>query len=104
MAQADAAQGVDENVGHGREPQAQLVGRHRCGGSAIGEQLELLADAVLVLGLAAGAVEILVEGASIVSAARALERGDDEAWIGTFRVCAALPTTRRARLQLSMVR
>ena len=55
MAQADAAQGVDENIGHCREPQAELIGRHRRGGRAIGKELELLADAVL--GLAAGTAE-----------------------------------------------
>ncbi len=63
MAQADAAQGVDEYVRHGRERQAQLIGSHRRGRGAIGKQLELLADAVL--GLAAGTVEILVESARI---------------------------------------
>ena len=59
MAQADAAQAVDQNIGHGGEPHAQLVGRHGGGRRPIGKQLELLADAVL--SLAAGAVEVLVE-------------------------------------------
>src|SRR5258708_19256395 len=52
------------------------------GGSAVGEQLELLADAVL--GLSASAIEILIERARI-QGGRALERGDDEAGIGAFQ-------------------
>src|SRR5258708_37860042 len=52
------------------------------GGSAVGEQLELLADAVL--GLSASAIEILIERARIQSG-RALERGDDEAGVGAFQ-------------------
>ena len=83
MAQADATQGLDENVGHCREPHAQLVGRHRGGRRAVGEQLELLADAVLRL--AAGAIEILVEGARFMGEAGALERGDDKTRIGALR-------------------
>src|SRR5215831_5535306 len=29
MAQTDAAQGIDKNIGHGREPHAELIGLHR---------------------------------------------------------------------------
>jgi hypothetical protein len=54
MTQADAAQAVDQNIGHGGEPHAQLIGRHGGGRGPICKQFELLADAVL--GLAAGAV------------------------------------------------
>jgi hypothetical protein len=46
MAQADAAQAVDQNIGHGGEPHAQLIGRHGGGRRPIGKQFELLADAV----------------------------------------------------------
>src|SRR6202020_2940374 len=49
---------------------------------AIGEQLELLANAVL--GLAAGAVELLIEGTRVVGDAATPERGDDEARIGAL--------------------
>ena len=71
VAQADAAQGVDQHVGHGGEPQAELIGLHGGRRGAIGEQLELLADAVL--GFSAGAIELLVEGARIVAGVAALE-------------------------------
>ena len=62
-AQTDTAQRVDQHIGHRREPHAQLVGRHGGGGSAIGEQLELLTDTIL--GLATGAIQLLVEDAGI---------------------------------------
>ncbi len=58
VAQTDAAQGIDENIGHGRERHTQLIGLHGGRRGAIGEQFELLANAVLRL--AAGAVELLV--------------------------------------------
>ena len=83
MAQANPAQSIDENVGHGRKPHAELIGLHGGGGGAIREQLELLADTVL--GLAAGAVEILVEGTRVVSDAGALERGDNKARVGALQ-------------------
>jgi hypothetical protein len=67
-----------QNIGHGGETHAQLIGRHGGGRCPIGKQFELLADAVL--GLAAGAVEVLVERARRVAAA--CQRGDDEARIG----------------------
>jgi hypothetical protein len=76
VAQTDAVQGIDENVGHGRERHAELIGLHGGRRGAIGEQLELFANTVL--GLAAGAVEILVESTRIVGDAAALEGGDDE--------------------------
>ena len=82
MAQTDAAQGIDENIGHGRERHAQLIGLHGGRRGAIGEQLELLANAVL--GLAAGAVELLIEGTRVVGDAATPERGDDEARIGAL--------------------
>ena len=64
VAQTDATQGIDQNIGHGRERHAQLIGGHGGRRGAIGEQLELLANAVL--GFSAGAVELLVETARIV--------------------------------------
>ena len=66
MAQADAAQRIDEHIGHGREPHAELIGLHGGRGCSLSEQLELFTDAVL--SLAAGAIEILVEGARGVAA------------------------------------
>ena len=82
MAQTDAAQGIDENIGHGRERHAELIGLHGGRRGAIGEQLELLANTVL--GLAACAVELLVEGTRIVGNAATLEGCDDEARIGAL--------------------
>ena len=82
VAQTDAAQGIDENIGHGRERHAELIGGHGGRRGAIGEQFELLANTVL--GLSAGAIELLVEGARIIGDAAALERGDDEARIGAL--------------------
>jgi hypothetical protein len=67
----------------------RLVARHGGRRGAIGEQLELLADAVL--GLAARAVEVLVEHARVEMAA--LERGEDEPRMAPSRLCSALPTT-----------
>src|SRR5439155_25433702 len=83
VAQADAARRVDQHIGHGREPQAELVGLHGGGGAAIGEQLELLAHPVL--GLAARTVEVLVKRARLPGEAGASERGDDEARIGALQ-------------------
>ena len=81
VAQTDAAQGIDENIGHGRERHAQLIGLHGGRRGAVGEQLELLANAVL--GLAAGAVEILIERC-VVGDAGALDGGDEETRIGAL--------------------
>ena len=62
--QADPAQRLEQHVGERGEPQAQLVGAHGRGRGAIGEQVELLLlDPVLHL--AAGAVDLLVEGAGV---------------------------------------
>ena len=82
-AQTDTAQSVNENICHGREPHAELIGLHGGRRGAIGEQFELLADAVL--GFAAGAIEVLIEGARIVGEAGALEGGDDKARIGALQ-------------------
>src|ERR1700722_19362194 len=82
VAQTNAAQGIDENIGHGRERHAELIGLHGGGRGAISEQLELFANAIL--GLSAGAVEILIEGTRVVGDAGALEGGDDEARIGAL--------------------
>jgi hypothetical protein len=54
MFERDTAHGVDEDVSHGREVEAQLIGLHGGGGRAVGKELELFADAVL--GFAAGAI------------------------------------------------
>ena len=84
VAQTDAAQGIDENIGHGRERHAELIGGHGGRRGAICEQLELLTNAVL--SLAAGAIELLVEGARVVGDATTLEGGDDEARIGALMI------------------
>src|SRR5439155_24177212 len=76
---ADATQHAEQDIARGREPQAELIGAHRGGRGAVGEQIELaLLDAVLHF--ATGAVDHLVETLSADLAG--LERGDDEARIG----------------------
>src|SRR3954447_14987855 len=80
--EADAAQGADQHIGHRGEPQPQLVGAHRLGRGAAGIEVKLaFLDAVLHL--AAGAIELLVEVASLVLLAA--QRGDDEARVGLAR-------------------
>ena len=39
--EGDAAQGAEQHIGHGSEPQPQLVGAHAPGRGAVGEQVEL---------------------------------------------------------------
>ena len=59
-----AAHAFHQNVGHRGKPQPQLVGPHRRGRSAVGEQIDLtLLDAVLHL--AARAIDCLVELSTI---------------------------------------
>lgn len=105
VGQREAAQGGHQDVGHGGEPQAQLVGAHGDGAGAVGEEVELaLLDAVLHV--AAGAVDALVEGAGADLGGG--QRGDDEAGVAPASprpgIHSALATTRRLRLQLSKVR
>ena len=58
--QADTAQRAQQDLGHGCKPETQLVGAHRGGGRAIGEQVGLaLLDPVLHF--TAGAVYFLIE-------------------------------------------
>src|ERR1700720_1129873 len=79
MAEADAAQGADQDIGHRGEPQPQLIGAHRVGRGAVGIEIELaFLDAVFHL--AAGAIELLVEVAGLVRLTR--QRSDDKAWVG----------------------
>src|SRR5580700_3654562 len=79
MAEADAAQGADQDIGHRGEPQPQLIGAHRVGRGAVGIEIELaFLDAVFHL--AAGAIEFLVEVAGLVRLTR--QRSDDKAWVG----------------------
>jgi hypothetical protein len=115
VAQTDAAQYIDENIGHGRERHAQLIGPHggrrgAISGSSPGTlQLALLADSVL--GLAAGAVELLVERARIVAMRLRLREVTMKRGLAPSCVCSAaafaragLPITRRVRLQRSNCR
>ena len=82
VGEADAAQRAEQHIGHGGEPQPQLVGAHGGGRGAVGEQIELaLLDAVLHL--AAGAVDVLVEAAGVDLGGP--QRGDDEARVGRAR-------------------
>src|SRR5512144_2939564 len=88
MAEADPAQGRHQHVGERREPQAKLVRRHGCGRRAVGEEIELLLlDAVLHL--AAGAVELLVEGLRVDHLT--FQRGDDEPRVGALGQVLGLP-------------
>src|SRR5512132_3313305 len=60
MGQADPAQRAYQHVGERREPKAQLVGAHRRGAGAVGEEIELaLLDPVLHV--AASAIQLFVE-------------------------------------------
>src|SRR5580704_18493376 len=47
MFEADTAHGIDEHVSHRREIEPDLIGAEAVGGGAVGEEFELLADAVL---------------------------------------------------------
>ena len=78
LAQSDAPEGFDEDIGEGGEPEAELVCTHRPGRGPIGEEIELLFfDSILHI--AACAVEPLVEGAG--PDPTGLDRGHDEARI-----------------------
>src|ERR1700731_5282528 len=73
------AQSADQYIGHRSEPQSQLVGAHRLGRGAVGEQVELaFLDAVLHV--AAGAVDLLVEMTGLVCGTR--QGGHDKARVG----------------------
>src|SRR5690348_12395257 len=77
--EAEPAQRLHQHIGHGSEPQAELVGAHRGRRGAVGEEIELaLLDAVLHL--AAGAVEVFIERAGVRALWR--ERRDDKTRIG----------------------
>ena len=78
VAEADAAQGAEQHIGHRGEPQAELVGAHGGGRRAVGEEVALaLLDAVFHL--AASAVDLFVEVAG--AGLGGFERGDDEAGV-----------------------
>src|ERR671910_3586968 len=79
VGEADAAQCAEQDIGHGGEPQPQLVGAHGGRRGAGGEQVQL-AFLHPVLHVAAGAVDALVERTGVAFAG--LERGDDEARVG----------------------
>ena len=102
VAQADPAQRLEQDIGEGREPQPELVGAHGRRRRAIGEQVELLLlDPVL--DLAAGAVDVLVQGARVDRARPAARSRRSAGW----RPWAdARPWRPRgaSRLQLSSVR
>ena len=79
MGEADPAQRAHQHIGERREPEAQLVGAHRRGAGAVGEEIELaLLDPVLHV--AASAIQLFVEGAG--RPAVRLQRGHNEAWVG----------------------
>ena len=79
VAQADAAQRLEQHIGEGREPQPELVGAHGGRRGAVGEQIELLLlDPVLHL--AAGAVDVLVQGARVDRAGAAARSRRSAGW------------------------
>ena len=77
--ETDAAERTEQHIGHGSEPEAQLVGTHGGGGGAVGEQVEL-AFLDPVLHLTTRAVDGFVEMPGVDLGG--LERGDDEAGVG----------------------
>ena len=64
VAQAGAAQRVEQDIGERREPQPELIGAHGRGGRPIGKEIErLLLDPVFHV--APSAVDVLLKGAGI---------------------------------------
>ena len=93
----DASERGEQDIGHGGEPEAELVGAHGGCGGAVGEEVELaFLDAVLHL--ASGAVELFVEDPPVDDGPA--QRGDDEARVGAAREPLRLadPRLRRGRL------
>src|SRR6195256_6078376 len=82
--ESNAAQRADQDIGHGGQPEPQLVGAHGVGGGSVGEQIELTFFDT-VFHLAAGAIELLVERAGLMVVS--LQRGDDKARIGPAFQC-----------------
>ena len=79
VGQADTPQGADQHIGHGGEPQSELVGAQGVGGGAVGEEVGLaLLDAVLHL--ASCAIDRLIE--VLCFGRLGIEAGDEEAGIG----------------------
>src|SRR4029453_18086527 len=76
VAQTNATQRLEQDIGERREPQPELVGAHGRRGGATGEQVELLLlDPVF--DLAARAIDVLVQRAGVDRVPR--HGGDDEA-------------------------
>lgn len=91
----DTPQGGEQDIGHGGEPEAKLVGAH--GGGAVSEEVELaLLDTVLHL--ASGAVEPFVEDPPVDGGEVTMKRG-----LALRGSHSALPTTRRGRDQVFSV-
>ena len=97
LLQSDAAQGAEENIGHGGKPQSQPIGPHRRGRSAIGIKIKLtLLDPVFHI--AAGAIEFLVADPLDLHSRRVSEVTTKRG-LASPSVNSALPTTRRRRVQ-----
>ena len=62
--EGDAAQGAEQHIGHGSEPQPQLVGAHAPGRGAVGEQVEL---AGTVINSVSGAIWERIKEAAYVN-------------------------------------
>src|ERR1700731_3025913 len=79
VSQSNPAKVTEQHIGHGCEPQAELVGAHGSRRGPIGEQIELtFLDAVLHL--AASAIDLLIE--VLAGYFSGVQRRDDKPWIG----------------------
>ena len=93
MGERDAPERCEQHVGHGGEPETELIGTHGFGRGAVCEEVELtLLDAVLYV--AADAVELLVKGPR--PDPPGAERGNDEAGVGAASEVITPRPSRRA--------
>lgn len=100
VGQPDPSKSAQKHIGHGSEPQAQLVGAQGGRGRPVSEQVDLaLFDTVFHP--ASGAIDFFVEFAGLVFGR--LQGGDDETRIGLALRTLALAMTRLRQAQLSSV-
>lgn len=87
MGQSDPSQGAEQDIGHGGEPEAQLVGAHGSRRGPVGEQVEL-AFLDPVFHVAARAVDRLVERTGLDRCRVVRDPMDDNVWAPTGPVPA----------------